>query len=647
MTTTSYWNEDIGYTRWLRPEFNLPQNLDDFKKMIDACDDSIQVKHLKSLIKKAREILEQEECNQLKKYICSELSLINNLGIQRYLVKIAVPNIIIPFDKTEIEIRDDGIYEINAKINQKKDELEIEEKLILEGCFKLHFKVFDEKLNEDRFTFSLNEKNYHALTIIEALSKLEEKIYYGNRGKDIIKRVFNYLSKRINERKREYVLGFNDGWKLPINEKEKNLGFILYTDMDKEVYRRSNHIIKSYSYEEKEKILKKLKEFIERTQTPPLKLVIIIGWSLSSVFRMSLVDYFEIFPHLYNFGERTAGKGSLEKFWIMSFYKIHEKLLPSKTLESPSRLEDYLASSTFPICITEAEGKYIKNCISILKEHPTDNTDFERKKNAKEFLFKKPKCSGLALDSNHIIEEFRDAALNSKVLLNEFTDKDIPKRDYEWKKLYRELKKEFLFSFVYEATKDWNNDFIFRILELIRKETEEKFPNHEKLERMNPRLMAIFCILKFGLYVFHLSFGFSLDSIKPFTDKKLLNYLIKTRKVIPAHLMDQFYSFCEIALEYDDLVAFQQKPKFLTEKLREHKNGKFYAFSQQNLRDFNEYVRGSTYSKAYSLTSLYNELQDALTNKDDILLKNTQAFDYMKKTNYILIRKSWFKKKEI
>lgn len=663
--SNGWWNDDLGYVRWVGARFSDPRTYDDFRDLIDNADDSLGNKEVRGLL---IQVLKQNDpilLNKVVNYLAKEFKHLFGKKTINVVVKLLQDRdfdkkkndnleeseealLTIPFNNSTIEIRKDGIYEV------KNYERKIDYILTLDGDVKVLFKVNDKKLNIDRFTFSINNKTFHTLSLMEIVRLLEDKTYGGTHGKDIIKRVFNYLTDKIEERKPEYIIGFNDGWKLPINEREKKYALIQYTDIDKDVYERTKLIIKQYSEKEKEKIRKTLKEFIERTQTQPLKLATIIGWSLSAVFRMSIMDFFEIFPHLYNFGERTAGKGSLEKFWIVHLYKIFEKLLPSKTLESSSRLEDYLASGTFPICITEAEGRYIRNTIPILKEHPTDNTDFERKKNAKELLFRKPKCAGLTIDSNYIIEEFKDAALNSKVILNEFTKEDIPKRDYTWKRLYRELKKKKLFSFIYAATKDWDHETLIRIFELNIEETEKNFIDHEDIERKNPRIIAIYCILKFGLYIFHHSFGFSLESILKIKNEDLLGYLIKERRVIPSNLIGKFYSFCLIALDYDeggedDRGHFYRgdNPKFLTSKLEMHKDDFHFAFSQKNLRDFNEFIAGSTYSRPYSLTGLFNVLQDGFSNKDNITLSNIIAFKGKKKTNYILITKDWFKEKAL
>lgn len=562
----------------------------------------------------------------------------------------------ISLDNFDIEVRKDGIFKIEWKKTSKGDVYPFPTK-VLNGKFELDFKVFDTFLNIKRFSFRLDNIQYNTLTIMEAITILEADIYGGTHGKDIIKEVFNYsyLLDTVPQKKAEYLIGFNKGWKLPHLEKEGGYAIIQYTDIDKIVYKHAKKSVKSYTKKEKQVIVEKLKLFITTTQTNNYKLILIIAWSMSAIFRVPIMKFFKIFPHLYNYGERNAGKGSLEEFWIIHFYNFYKKLLPSKTIDSPSRLEDHLASSTAPIVITEIDGYNIKKTISIIKEHATDITDFERKKDAKRLEYRKTKTAGLCLDSNRIVNALTDPATNTKMITNEFTKKDIPKIDFKWKKLFRELKKEKLFSFVYDATKDWDNKITFSIFNKIIEETKGKIKNYEEIERISPRILSTFQICLFGLHVWNLSFGFHLEQLLKIDFNQFLESLILGRKVIPRNLIDQFYRFCLTAInfkeDYEDEYTTAagttylntikgNNPKYLTCLLKEHKNKFHYAFTQDNLRDFNEYARDFGKSN-YNLQGLANKLEDGLDDKEDIIYSRCYAFSTKKQDRVILINKEW------
>lgn len=553
------------------------------------------------------------------------------------------------FDNYDIEVRKDGIFKITWR--KIKGILYPNETPIFKGKLEILFKTYDTVLDVDRFTFLINGMKHNTFTIMKMINKFEDKIYEGTSGRDIIKKVFNYFSDKIENRHPEYILGFNKGWILPQREIEGKYAIIIYTDIDKKVYKNAQKCIKNHTNKEKQGIIEKVKLFIITTQTPPIKLLKIITWSITCIFRMPIIDFFKIFPLLYNYGERNAGKGSLEEFWIVHFYRIHKKLLPSKTLESASRLEDYLASSTFPIAITEVDGRNIRNTLSIIKEHASDNTDFERKKPDQTLAFSKPKTAGLCLDSNIIIDEFNDSALNSKCIMNEFKKKDIPKIDFEWKKLFRELKKEKLFSFIYNATKDWDNKTIFNIFNKIIEETKENLPDYKIIEKTHPRILSTYQICLFGLYVWNLSFGFSLEQIFKIGFNEILDSLISGRKIIPSNLLDQFYRFCLTAINFEEDYEEEytskegnsyfktirgNNPKYLTCALKLTKDGFHYGFTQDNLRDFNEYT-----NTKYNLKNLPNKLEDGLDDKNDIIWSKCYPFSANKQERVILINKEW------
>lgn len=663
--SSKWWNEALGYIRWGDARFTNPRTYDDFRDLIDNADDSLGYKEVSALFKQVLKFNDPILLDKVRIYLAKEFKhLFGKKTINKVINSSQTYNKSkkekpeskskdaedvfesIVFDAYDIEIREEGVF----KIVWRKDEtgeLHPFKTDILKGKLEVLFKTYDTALDVDRFTFRLNGILYNTYSIMNMIRKCEDKIYEGTHGRDIIKKVFNHLSDKIENRKPEYIIGFNNGWKLPQREEEGKYAIITYTDIDRVVYKNAIKCIKNYNDKEKQLIIEKLKLFITTTQTPPVKLLKIVIWAIASVFRMTIIDFFKVFPILYNYGERTAGKGALEEFWIVHFYGLQKKLLPSKTIESASRLEDYLASSTFPIAITEADGSYIRNTLSIIKEHASDNTDFERKKNATELEFRKTKTAGLCFDSNNIIEAFNDPALNSKCVMNEFKKNDVPRIDFEWKRRFRELKKEKLFSFVYENTKEWDNQTCFDIFDKIIKETKENLPEYETIEKRNPRILSIYQVYLFGFYIWHHCFGFSLEELLGIEKTQLLESLISGRKIIPSNLLDQFYRFCLTAIDFDEgdindfgTIVKGNNPKYLTCALEQHKDGFHYAFTQDNIRDFNEYVRN--YNKNnYTLKELANKLEDGLDDKEYIVYKNCRAFDNKKMDRIIMINKEW------
>ncbi len=525
----------------------------------------------------------------------------------------------IDFNNCFIEVREYGLYKAITKYNKAKKEYYIVRELILDGKLEIIKKTNDIAVdNKELFTFYFRDKTYHTLPLPEILRLLDPYTYKGSNGKDIVKRVFNVISERLDPKIPKYILGFDNGWVLPQLEDQNNYMIILHTDFQKLAYRSSKSIIIDYSEQEKEDIIKDLRELIQLTQIEKTKLAIIIGWNVASVFRLAFIDYFNLFPHLYTFGSRYTGKSILGSFFTVHFFGIHAKHLSPLTLEFSSRLEDQLSTSTFPINIQEVHQVKNFNTLPILKDHATGISDFERKnQDGKRLNFKKPKIAGLNLDSNEVIKSFRDSAFNSKLITIEF--KKLIKPSEEWKKLYRKLKGKKLFTFVYELTKEWKNETIFKQLEQIYFNIKDVFEIQEYDIKM-PRLSSIYQTIRFGIDLFENVFGIELEK------EELLNYLVNARRNLPSSLLDQFYGFCMIAKEfeedttedyYDKEGTLHSKlikgsnPKYLTHGLGRNKEK--YIFTIINLRDFNEFIR-----RDYNLKELGDLLEDALEEYGEI-----------------------------
>jgi len=559
----------------------------------------------------------------------------------------------IPFNDSDIILKKNGVLELKIYTNYK-GKAKIREFLILDGELEILSKTID-NLNNDLYTFYFKNKKYDTLSIDHILKTLTSYLYNGSHGQDIIKRVFNYIGKQLKITKPEYIIGFNNGWKLPQFEKENDFSLITYTDFQKITYRKTKTIIKEYQEQEKIIINQKFKKLIEITQTDPIKLAIIIGWSIASIFRLPIISHINIFHILYLIGKRTTGKTPLEDFFIIKFFDVYDNILSPVTLTSTSRFEDHLTQSTFPHVIGETHQIKNPEALPILKQHATYSDYFERKKNALELEFRKLKTAAICLDSNYIIKELKDAPSNSKMIVIKFLETII--KDQAWINLAKELKKEKLFSFIFEFTKKWNNENIFNLLDTIEKDIEKTIQTlpdktfFDKLKKEYSRLLDAFKIIIFGLNIFEKSFDIYLEKIDfkynsgVFLKMDILNYLLKTTQIITSDLMQQFYTFCIQGINYeksyeDDNGVFRRgnNPKYLTCKLEKSKDDINYAFTQDNLRDFNEYTK-----ERHNLETLAYELQDAITNKENIIYSNCKPFKNKKRMRVILINKIWFK----
>ncbi len=160
---------------------------------------------------------------------------------------------VIPFNKGSIHVGENRISLITTKIIDGEKHFQ-SNKLIMDGSLKLDKKTRDYKRrNKELYSFWFDGYYYNTMPMSFILDMLKDYYYGGNQGRDVIKRIFYFLGKSIPIVKPEYVLGFNNGWKLPQLEEDNGYAIIVYTDYQKDVYNRAKKSIKEYSEEKKTK----------------------------------------------------------------------------------------------------------------------------------------------------------------------------------------------------------------------------------------------------------------------------------------------------------------------------------------------------------------------------------------------------------
>ena len=516
------------------------------------------------------------------------------------------------FNNREIEIRKTGIYKIYEKYNERTDEMISFTEMVFRGRFEIDRKSKDDKI--DVFSFLHRDNYYQTMIRTKMLGLFEPFTYKSGEGKDIIKEVISFYADKLEYSEAKYIIGFDNGWVLPQLEKKNDYSIILYTSIQKQIYERCNHIYKHYKISEKKLIVNDLKKLLLRTQIDKYKLATVLGWSMASPFRLSFIYYYKLFPAMSLIGPKESGKTFLASFFSIEFFRVWKNYMSSSTATSPARLEDCLSTSTFPIQIDEFEKVYNHLVVEILKETLTGVTDYKRKLNVLE-EFNKPKVAPFIITANFRPKAFEESALNSKMINISFSSEEKIKDDQVWIDLYNKLKKEKLFSFIYEYTIDWDNNKIIEIIKdienIIRKQS---FYIELELDK-NSRLRKKFISVLFGLHVFKETFNIDVFNIFNIDMKGILLLIEESVRAVTLNLLDQFVEFCIIATKFgkDDYNI-----KYRTCLLRKSKTTDEYYFTPANLRDFNEFASGK-----YSMSNLGDLLNDSLENKELIRYKRT------------------------
>lgn len=501
--------------------------------------------------------------------------------------------IIIDFHIKDILLTDNGIFLRTYTEKNYRDNL------VGYLNFEFLFKTRDiRKDNMELYSFIVNneERNMN-LSVPMIIKKLERYIYQGQTGKDVIKHIFNKLHTEMEYRKPKYILGFDNGWVLPMNENKEKYTIINYTQFQKECYENAKDMYRNYKLKEKREIRKILSEFIERTQMPMTKQSNIIGWSISSLFRSQFIKYFHYFPIDCESGAINTGKTTLMDFYAIQFYKIHKKHYSSSTFNSTARAEDYMATAGFPLLIDEAHNLNEK-ILELFKESTTGGSDYIRKENVLEALIK-PKVASIGLTCNEVPEVLIEKPMTSKMINIDHKENEKIIRDAIWLKLQKDLLKERLFSLIYDKTKKWNDNTVIDLIKRIEREVNKKFDS--LFSKGEDRIRKTLIILLFGMRLFKICFGIDLES----EIYKILNLLKLGKISMTLPIFEQFLEFCSIASDFD---AEGKNPKYLTAPIQLNINNDWY-FTNKNLRDFNEFAKAK-YN--YKLKTLWNLLQLAL-----------------------------------
>ncbi|KKL28304.1 hypothetical protein LCGC14_2376470, partial [marine sediment metagenome] len=397
--------------------------------------------------------------------------------------------------------------------------------------------------------------------------------------------------------KLETILGFNNGWILPSLQRKNEYDILGYTDMHKTTLERAKHIIKKPNKEEFEKIKIKLKRIIDITDMPKDIIAYIIGWSISAIFVVPIMEAFNLFPMLILSGDPQRGKTKFCNLFVVHFYSVHKKHFAGSTMKKMSRLEDALASSTIPLQFDEF-SEANNEIIETMKANCTDNDDYTRKLNLLEEI-RKPKVAPIYITTNMVPEQFLDIGMNERLIhLNLESQKKIIDNP-EWIQLFNELKNMNLFTYLFHTTKTWKNKNVIKPLQYAWKNIEEFKTDARKKKKL--------ILTQFGLILFKKIFNIDLlKNLKPET-------LEDSEQFVGRTLLEYFKDYFNRATCFDhgtsDQYGFHRGDNiwWLSCELEYNKNND-YIFTPSNMNDFEKLTK----RKYHSLHDLGQKLKDSL-----------------------------------
>jgi len=526
----------------------------------------------------------------------------------------------VPFNGKLIEINERNVRIYRSKNGGKK---------LLDGRLEILHYVKDEKNNNLKlFWINFENTNFYSYSPEDFIASVSNVLYGGQITRDVIKAIFEHYAEKkiVPEKKAEYILGFNNGWKLPL-VKNRDYDIVMYTMEQRNTYKSATKMYKNHRNPLITKFIKKqLKLFVEYTQTEETALAIIIGWCVAAPFKLFFVENLKLFPILNLEGPPNTGKTYILDFFAVNFYRLHEYLISSGTMRSVARLEDIFTGSTFPI-ITDEWNDVDANIVNLVKETCSGVTEYKRKTSVVGNIVK-PKVVSIGSTSNNLGDYFRDIASVTKCV-NLRLDRKI-KYDGLWTPLSIYLKKKKLFSFIYDYTKDWKNSNVSEFVDKSSKkfkydkmvqDWKTKNPNFVIPDRIEPTAK---CIL-FGINLFERVFEIKLKH------DKILEYLISARMEQSEDLVTQFKTFLEDAINYDPNNVNYRAKTYISCAVEYDAKKDWYVFSQNNLKDFKKY----TFTKINGLKNLAENIRTGMKNPSNLKLGSKRIGDSLVRVIFI------------
>jgi len=625
------------------------EDLKEFLENIDL-EDEIFIERVKNKLFKDYGI-SKSTFNKVLKEIMSEST---SSGLNKKLVFLQKKN-----PDNEYYIIDNMIIEKSPRsislVEFNKEFLKYTTSVICDFSFEILSFCYDNKQDGIiRFIIKDNEgRLLYSYTLEEILKFYNSMIYNGIFGRDVIKKIVNYmLAKNMIEEKRpEYILGFDDGWKLPLLGKKSDFMIVVYTQEERAVMGRCAELYEKYTDDQKDEIKKDLEKFISITKIPEPFKSIIISFCIIAPFKLFFLERDGIFPTLILEGTKHTGKTSFLDFFGNYFYGHYEEHMSGQTAKSIARFEDVMSSSTFPRVIDEYNN-VPGQIVDLIKEMATSKSEYKRKTSSIT-QFSKPKITPMLITSNDLGEFFRDSANSSRAIILNFETTIV--NDVQWVNLRNKLKKKKLFSLLYEYTENWTNEDVRKLTDraLDRLYNERKFARSWKTEGLSnadvvrqylskydteyPRISKIYEILLSGALLFEEVFGIKLET------KEIFGSLLVSRRLLLDDLVDKFFIFCESAIAFDPSDAQEASHRYLTHRLetivsRRDKSKVEYVFTQNNLRDFNTFYQPFG-SKKFSMRELGMMIEDALEDKN--VVKYTTINFKGKSMRVILIKEEF------
>lgn len=311
----------------------------------------------------------------------------------------------------------------------------------------LRFKYANSTSEKWHYRYSLNGLKHFDETFEEIAEKLNS-CYQGLQGKSVYSNVLKQFLNDAPDRTNDLaaILGFDvKGWNLPPGKI-----FSIREETMLTVHHRMKKIL------ETPMDLVNVKKIVQNIyQTTGIQHKdIIFAYIFIGPFLYAIRSFTQLLPQLSLGGLPGKGKSTITDV-ARKGYGNTEQLIPCSTMNSLSRAEGYLASSTIPIFIDDAED-LIMQLVGILKSMTTLGGYFQRKGDGagkQYYTVNSEYCAPSVPTFNQYPEYYKDGAYRQRCIHIDLNKLLESKEFMHW---YDALPEGGIFRCLYEFTKTWD-----------------------------------------------------------------------------------------------------------------------------------------------------------------------------------------------
>lgn len=261
---------------------------------------------------------------------------------------------------------------------------------------------------------------------------------------------------------------------------------------------------------------------------------ILFAWMMIAPFFDALLDETDLRPCLILEGDNSTGKTQIAKLITKKIWGNFEEVIAPNNLQSDSRTDDYLCTSTFGVVFDDVDNLDSK-ILGILKSYTTSRVRNQKKNLDHGLELDDEMIAWIILTCNELPSALNDPHFLSRVFLLPINTQPTEQQKKHFKSVNNKIPDGYLGKFFVETTKNWKVEDVLKI-----------YNQQEPQSVFNLRQNTIYRLILTGAELFEHVFGFQLQIGIDELTELLITILTKNDKdiltAVILHIQDSMRS---------------------------------------------------------------------------------------------------------